>query len=29
VIEPDPVLADRLAPKLARFRRAYAAIRDF
>jgi xylulokinase len=28
VIEPDRVLADRLAPKLARFRRAYAAIRD-
>jgi len=26
-IEPDPVLAERLAPRLARFRRAYAAIR--
>jgi xylulokinase len=28
VIEPDPALAERLAPKLAAFRRAYAAIRD-
>ena len=28
VIEPDPALADRLAPKLERFRRAYAAIKD-
>lgn len=28
VIEPDPSLADRLAPKLERFRRAYAAIKD-
>ncbi len=27
VIEPDPALAERLAPKLERFRRAYAAIR--
>ena len=26
VIEPDPELAERLAPKLARFRRAYAAV---
>jgi xylulokinase len=28
VVEPDPALADRLAPKLDRFRRAYAAIKD-
>jgi xylulokinase len=28
VIEPDPALAQRLAPKLAKFRAAYAAIRD-
>ena len=28
VIEPDPALADALAPKLERFRRAYAAIRS-
>ncbi len=28
VIEPDSALAERLAPKLAAFRRAYAAIRD-
>jgi xylulokinase len=28
VIEPDAAQAERLAPKLARFRRAYAAIRD-
>jgi xylulokinase len=28
VIEPDPALAERLAPKLAKFRSAYAAIRD-
>jgi xylulokinase len=27
-VEPDPALAERLAPKLAKFRRAYAAIRD-
>ncbi|MGE3690228.1 MAG: xylulokinase [Novosphingobium sp.] len=27
-IEPDPLLAERLAPKLEKFRRAYAAIRD-
>lgn len=27
-IEPDPMLAERLAPKLEKFRRAYAAIRD-
>ena len=27
-VEPDPALAERLAPKLARFRRAYAAIRE-
>ena len=26
IIEPDPALADRLAPRLAKFRRAYAAI---
>jgi xylulokinase len=28
VIEPDPSMADALAPKLEKFRRAYAAIRD-
>ncbi|MEO7914784.1 MAG: xylulokinase [Novosphingobium sp.] len=28
MIEPDPELAEHLAPKLAKFRRAYAAIRD-
>jgi xylulokinase len=28
VIEPDPLLAERLAPKLARFRSAYGALRD-
>jgi xylulokinase len=27
-IEPDAALAERLAPKLAAFRRAYSAIRD-
>jgi xylulokinase len=27
-IEPEPALADRLAPKLAIFRRAYPALRD-
>lgn len=29
VIEPDPALADRLAPRLARFRAAYTALKSF
>jgi xylulokinase len=28
IVEPDPLLAERLAPRLARFRAAYAALRS-